>query len=100
MTTLVNNYDESPELSSIDEAMEFFSENSANPDKLLNEVAKKLDKEFMSWVKFTYFSQPQSEEQWIAAEQEFLVENYGTVAGIEKAFGLQWPHKIDSEELV
>ncbi len=97
--TLVNNYDESIELTTIDEAIEFFSENNVNPDKLLIEVAKKLDKEFEAWIKFTYCAAPNSDEQWEIAEQEFLVENYGTVAGIEKAFSLQWPHKIDEAEL-
>lgn len=98
--TLVNNYDTSPELYSIDEAVEFFAENNANPDKLLIEVAKKLDKEFEAWIKFTYCAAPNSDEQWEIAEQDFLVENYGTVVGIEKAFKLEWPHKIDAEELV
>jgi hypothetical protein len=99
MTTLVNNYDESVELTTIDEAMEFFAENSANTTAQLTTVIRKLDREFHSWVKFTYSPQPRSDEQWASAEKEFLRENYGAMAGIEQAFGLNWPHKIDEAEL-
>ena len=99
MTTLVNNYDENVECESIEAIIEFFSENSANADKVLVQVSQQLDKEFLSWVKFTYCSQPRTEEQWVAAEQEFLSENYKTMKNVEQGFNLEWPHKIDEEEL-
>lgn len=93
--TLINNYDEAIELTSIDEAMEFFAEHDANETDVLVLVGRALDKEFSSWVKFTYDSAPRTDEQWIAAEAEFLQETYKNLQGIERAFNLVWPHKID-----